>query len=59
MCFLHAGTKTAVAKAKPRPKTFVSTLARLAGISESSFKSLLWGVLAIIVTAALFLTIYG
>lgn len=53
------GTKTAVAKAKPRPKTFVSTLARLAGISESSFKSLLWGVLAIIVTAALFLTIYG
>jgi len=53
------GTKTAVAKAKPRPKTFVSTLAKLAGMSETSFKSLLWGVLALIVTAAVLLTIYG
>jgi len=58
VCFLYTGTKTAVAKAKPRPKTFVSALAKLAGTSESSLKSLLWGVLALIVMAAVILTIY-
>ena len=40
---LFAGMKSAaVAKAKPRPKTMYSVVSKAAGISESTFKAILW-----------------
>ncbi len=57
--FLCPGTKTAVAKAKPRPKTLLYTFAKALGTTESAFKSLLWTVFALMVVVAVLMSYFG
>ena len=44
-----------MAKAKPRPKTIWTTLAKLAGVTENTLKTILKGVAILVVVYALVL----
>lgn len=57
LCCAGSKTVVAVAKAKPRPKTIWTTIAKFSGVNETTVRATFWSAVIFIVLLALVLTL--